>query len=280
MRKIFSYLGIFCLLLVSFFYTEQTVNVVKEYDEVMIAIKEYSVNSKKEPINAYIDGNTIIPGMNGYQVDINKSYHNMKRYGKFDSSLLEYENITPDVTMNDYKDKYIISGNPDKRMISLLFLVDEKSDMESILSILEQEKVKGNFFINSKWLENNSEKLEQIIQSGHVIGNLSTNFNYLDSSFLWMDTVIRKVGKQRNGYCYFIEENESELNMCSLYDNYSIKPTIIGSTPYKEVKEKLVSGSILSFSISNTTIQELPIIIAYIKSKGLIIQTLDEMIKE
>ena len=98
MRKFFSYLGIFCLLLASFFFTEKTVNVVKEY----------SVNSKKEPVNAYIDGNTIIPGMNGYQVDIDKSYHNMKRYGKFDSSLLEYENIIPIVTMNDNKDKYIV----------------------------------------------------------------------------------------------------------------------------------------------------------------------------
>lgn len=280
MRKFFSYLGIFCLLLASFIYTEKTVNVVKEYDEVMISIKEYSVNSKKEPVNAYIDGNTIIPGMNGYQVDIDKSYHNMKRYGKFDSSLLEYENIIPIVTMNDNKDKYIVSGNPDKRMVSLIFIVDENSDIESILSILKNEKVNANFFINNKWLEKNSEKIEQLIASSHVIGNLSSNFNYLDSSFLWIDTIIKKVGKQNSGYCYFIEENESELNMCSLYENYSIKPTIIESYPYKEVKENLVSGSILSFSINKKTIEELPIIISYIKSKGLIIQNLNEMIKE
>ena len=68
--------------------------------------------------------------------------------------------------------------------------------------------------------------------------------------------------------------------MCSLYENYSIKPTIIESYPYKEVKENLVSGSILSFSINKKTIEELPIIISYIKSKGLIIQNLNEMIKE
>lgn len=280
MKKFFSYLGIFCLLLVSFFYTEKTVSVVKEYDDVMIQIKEYSLNNKKEPINAYIDGNTIIPGIMGYQVDINKSYHNMKRYGKFDSSLLEYENVIPSITMNNNKDKYIISGNPDKRLVSLIFIVDENSDVESILSILNKEKIKANFFINDIWLENNSHKLEDIISYGHVIGNLSHNFNYLDSSFLWMDTVIKKIGKQEKGYCYFIEENESELNMCSLYDNYSIKPSIINEYPYKEVKEKLVSGSILSFKINNNTIQELPIIISYIKSKGLIISNLNDMIKE
>lgn len=280
MKKFFSYLGIFCLLLVSFFYTEKTVSVVKEYDDVMIQIKEYSLNNKKEPINAYIDGNTIIPGIMGYQVDINKSYHNMKRYGKFDNSLLEYENILPSVTMNNNKDKYIVSGNPDKRLVSLIFIVDENSDIGSILSILNKDNIKANFFINDKWLENNSHKLEDIISYGHVIGNLSSNFNYLDSSFLWMDTVIKKIGKQEKGYCYFIEENESELNMCSLYDNYSIKPTIINEYPYKEVKEKLVSGSILSFKINNNIIQELPIIISYIKSKGLIISNLNDIIKE
>lgn len=280
MKKFFSYLGISCLLLVSFFYTEKTVNVVKEYDTVMIAIKEYSVNNKKEAVNAYIDGNTIIPGINGYEVDIDKSYHNMKRYGKFDTSLLEYTSMTPEINMDNNKDKYIVSGNPDKRMVSLIFIVGENSDIESILSILNEQKVKGNFFINDKWLEINNEKLPEIINNGHVIGNLSSNFNYLDSSFLWMDTVIKKVGKQKNGYCYFIEENASELNMCLLYDNYSIKPTIINSYPYKEVKEKLVSGSILSFPINNSTIQELPIIISYIKSKGLLIHNLNEIIKE
>ena len=50
MKKFFSYFGLFSLLLVSFFYTEKTVNVVKEYDEVMIKLKEYAVKNKKEPI--------------------------------------------------------------------------------------------------------------------------------------------------------------------------------------------------------------------------------------
>ena len=278
--KFIKLLGLICLICFTFIYTEKIINVSIEKDEIMIKLKEVESKYKINPINATIIDNTIIPGIMGYQVDINKSYHNMKRYGKFDNSLLEYENILPSVTMNNNKDKYIISGNPDKRLVSLIFIVDENSDIGSILSILNKDNIKANFFINDKWLENNSHKLEDIISYGHVIGNLSSNFNYLDSSFLWMDTVIKKIGKQEKGYCYFIEENESELNMCSLYDNYSIKPTIINEYSYKEVKEKLVSGSILSFKINNNTIQELPIIISYIKSKGLIISNLNDMIKE
>ena len=95
-----------------------------------------------------------------------------------------------------------------------------------------------------------------------------------------MDTVIKKVGKQKSGYCYFEEEKEEEFNMCLLYDNYSIKPTLIENYPYKEVKEKLSSGSILSFSVNSNTINELSLIISYIKSKGLLIVNLNELLKE
>ena len=136
MKKFFSYLGISCLLLVSFFYTEQTVIVVKEYDQVMIAIKEYSINNKKEPVNANINENTIIPGLSGYEEYVDKSYYNMRRYGKFDSSLLEYQSILPDINLTKNKDKYIVSGNPDKRMVSLIFLLEENTDITPVLKIL------------------------------------------------------------------------------------------------------------------------------------------------
>ena len=41
----------------------------------MIAIKEYSINNKKEPVNAYINENTIIPGLSSVFLgrDYNKS---------------------------------------------------------------------------------------------------------------------------------------------------------------------------------------------------------------
>ena len=40
MKKLFEGIGIVSLVCISFLYTEKTVNVVKEYDEIMIAIKE------------------------------------------------------------------------------------------------------------------------------------------------------------------------------------------------------------------------------------------------
>ena len=250
MKKFFSYFGLFSLLLVSFFYTEKTVNVVKEYDEVMIKLKEYAVKNKKEPINAYISGNSIIPGISGYQIDINKSYSKMKRYGKFESSLVEYEDIKPQVSIDDNIDKYIVSGNPENRSVALLFEVSD-NDINSIIKILDKNKIKGNFFIDS-------------------------NVN----NFLWIDTIIKKVGKQKIGYCYFENESSELLNFCSLYGNYSVKPIKLTNNLYTEVKDKLLSGSIFSFKIDENNINELDIVISYIKSKGFIIQSLNDFIKE
>ena len=275
MKKFFSYFGLFSLLLVSFFYTEKTVNVVKEYDEVMIKLKEYAVKNKKEPINAYISGNSIIPGISGYQIDINKSYNKMKRYGKFERSLVEYENIKPQISIDDNIDKYIVSGNPENRSVVLLFEVSD-NDINSIIKILDKNKVKGNFFIDGIWLEKNSKNIESIIKSGHIIGNLDSDVN----NFLWIDTIIKKVGKQKNGYCYFENESNELLNFCSLYGNYSIKPIKVTNNLYKEVKEKLISGSIFSFKVDKNNINELDIVISYIKSKGFIIQNLNDFIKE
>ena len=52
--------------------------------------------------------------------------------------------------MNNNKDKYIISGNPDKRLVSLIFIVDENSDIESILSILKIIDVGKKYSLKNK----------------------------------------------------------------------------------------------------------------------------------
>ena len=199
----------------------------------------------------------------------------MKRYGKFESSLVEYEDIKPQVSIDDNIDKYIVSGNPENRSVALLFEVSD-NDINSIIKILDKNKIKGNFFIDSNWLEKNSKDIESIIKSGHIIGNLDSNVN----NFLWIDTIIKKVGKQKIGYCYFENESSELLNFCSLYGNYSVKPIKVTNNLYTEVKDKLLSGSIFSFKIDENNINELDIVISYIKSKGFIIQSLNDFIKE
>lgn len=281
MKKFFSIIGMVAILCFSFFYTEKMTSVVKEYDDIMIQIKKENENYKVEAHDAIIKDNTIIPGLKGKQIDEDKSYSKMKRYGKFNSNLITYKEIHPTISLKDNFDKYIISGNPSKRMISLIFLVEENSSIDTILKILNNNKIKANFFIDGNWLENNNEEVANLIEKGHNIGNLSYNRDYTNSSYPWSDTIIKKIAKQDFSYCYSEIEDDVSLKLCSLYNNYTIRPTIvIKNNPLKIVQENLNAGSILSFQINNSIEKELSTVIKYIESKGFTIETLSNHLEE
>ena len=108
MNKFFCILGSITLVILSFIYTEKTVNVIKEYDDIMISIKSENKNYRIDAVDAIIKDNTIIPGLKGREIDENKSYSKMKRYGSYNSSLLEYNEIIPSISIENNFDKYII----------------------------------------------------------------------------------------------------------------------------------------------------------------------------
>lgn len=277
MKKLFQIIGFISLIGFSFFYTEKTISVVKEYDDIMINIKSVSNKYQKDYIDASIVGNKIIPGVSGVKVDLNRSYSKMKRYGSFEESLIVLKKVNPSILLEKNKHKYIISGNQNKKMVSLIFLVDANNNIDNIIKILDKKGVKGNFFVDGKWLEKNSNLVPILIRENHVIGNLSYNNDYLDSSFVWMETIIEKIGKQSVGYCYTEVENKDIIDTCKLNDNYTIMPSIVvKNSPYMEVRENLKSGSIISFKINIRLEEELPIIINFIKSRGYKIENLNE----
>jgi len=74
LKRFFNVFGIVCLLWFSFFYSERTALVVSETSSIMIQIKEYADSYKNDPVDALIDEDSIIPGIAGNVVDINKSY--------------------------------------------------------------------------------------------------------------------------------------------------------------------------------------------------------------
>ena len=281
MKRFFQRLGMITLICLSFVYTEKVATVLIEVDNIMIKIKEEKEKYKVEPVNAIIKNNTIIPGINGREVNELKSYYKLKKIGQFHPENLEYITLKPDISLTDNYDKYIISGNPLKRSVALLFLVEKNANIDKIASSLKQKNVSGNFFVDSTWFENNNEKVISLIKEGHVIGNLSYNLNYNHSDFIWMDTIIKKVGKQENGYCYSEKDNVQFLKICAINKNYTIRPSIIVKKyPALEVKEKLQSGSIISLPVNSIVEEEIEYIIDIISNKGLKIVTLNELLSE
>lgn len=284
MKNFFNVLGTITLVLFGIFYTNTVIEKIKEKDDIMIQIKAVSSHYKEKPEEAILVENGIIPGISGKEVDIDESYKNMKKIGIFDPNLLKYKKINPKQSIINSFDKYIVSGNKNKEQVSIIMLIQNntKSEyVEKLLTIAKVKNIKLNFFIDGNWFEKNNDILSEISINGHEIGNLSYNGDYQDSSFIWMDTIIKKLNNKNYSYCYKEKENRLHLETCALYKNYTIMPTKkIENNLYENIKENVNNGDIISMVINNENIEELPITISYIQSKGLKIQTLSNLLKE
>lgn len=281
MKKILRYIGITTIISLSFIISEKTTTVVKDIDQIMTELKEQRKTYIKEPENAIIKDNTIIPGLNGKEIDIDLSYKEMKKIGKFNEKNIIFKQIKPEITINNQYDKYIISGNKTKNTISLIFTVYEYDNIENIRNILNINNIKSTFFIEPKWLEKNNELTQQLIKEGHTIGTLSYNNNYQNSANIWMNNIIKILGKQKYTYCYTEEENETNLKSCAIQKSYTIKPNIITKKePLIEIKKNITSGSLIAMPINKETNEQLELIIKYIKTKGYNIENIQTHLSE
>ena len=105
MKYIFQIIGILTLLIGSFIYSDKVSLASKNADTLLNEIKSKSINYKVEPSEPIINENTIIPGTNGKEVDINKSYNEMRKIGYFDESLLVYKKINIEYPLDKNLDK-------------------------------------------------------------------------------------------------------------------------------------------------------------------------------
>lgn len=279
MKKIFTIVGLISLACFSFYITDKTTTVVQNVDNIMVQIKNNYHTYEISPKDATINNDTIIPGVYGYKVDIKKSYKNMRKYGYYNENLYIYKGVKPHVSLSNNLDKYIIFGNQSKREVSLIIKVYGSYNIDNILNIIKKNDITASFFVDDSWFSNNNDLALELIKEGHTIGNLSYNLDYQNSSFGWMDTIIKNLGHQKQGYCYYTD-NRDNVNACVLLKNYTIKPTEITNNPLLEVKNNLQSGSMLSFNADTRLERELDSIISYIKTKGYNIVNLEYLLSE
>ena len=273
MRKIFQTIGLFSLLFFSFFLTDKTAMVIKDMDDIMVTIRDNKDNYKINSIDAVIKGDTIIPGISKREVNINASYQRMKEYGKYNSDFYVYKYSLPKISIQNNKDKYIINGNYKKRMVSLNFVLDDNY-FSDVLNVLEQKEVKATFFINEKFLSNNLDLVYNLILKGYNFGVI----DYSNTNFDWFNTIITKVGKQDNMYCYY--KNKDTISKCLKVGGFTIKGLDIKNNYYSKVVNKLNSGAILNFNVDLELINDLDNIINYILKKGYTIENLSNHINE
>lgn len=277
MKKFFTYLGMISLFLFSLIISEKTTTVVKNVDEIMTEIKSNQEKLNVNYIDAYIKENTIIPGLYGKKINIEKSYEKMKKIGIYNEKYIVYDEIKPEKSIEKEYDKYIVSGNPTKNTISLIFLVKENDKIDNIIRILDENNVEATFFIDGLWLEENQESIKELIDKGHTIGNSSYNFDYNNTGFIWINNILKKIGKQKQNYCY----KPKDISVCALQKNYAIKPNIeVEENPLTEIKKQIKPGSLIALSINEKTNNELELVINYLNSRGYKIKNLAKHLSE
>ena len=125
MKKIIKIFLILCLVCFSFFYTDKVMKLLNKKDPLMITLNNIKEEYEILPVNAIIEEDTIIPGIKGLEVNIEKSYEEMKQGGVFREESLIYNNITPSSSLSNNKDKYIVKGS-NKKEVSLIIILNIK----------------------------------------------------------------------------------------------------------------------------------------------------------
>ena len=278
-KKFFTIVGVLSLVCFSFYYTDLATKIIKNNDPIMKEIIKVSEEYKKDAVNAVFEENSVIPGISGFKVDIDKSYSAMKKYGSFNNELIVFEEIIPSVSITNSYDKYIRNGNFNKKEVSLIITVDDYSYLENIIYILNSKDVKATFFVNKNILDESFDIVKLIVNSKHQIEVKSDS--YTQEEIKKYNNFFKENIKRNMNFCYVEEEKDSVLSICSKNNIYTVFPSIITTNfPYSDVKSNLKSGSIISLRNNQHTLRELKYIVNYIIQRGYKIVTLEELIKE
>ena len=272
MRKIFEYIGLLTLMCFSFILTEKTRTIAKNVDSIMIDINNNYEKYKISPKNATIIGNKIIPGICGREVNINKSYNEMKKIGMYDDKLFQYNYYYPEKNIKNNLDKYVVKGNDYKNYIYILINLNEENKV--LLKMYEFHNI--NFIVQYNFYINNKNIINNLIKNDNSIIIENTSFKKL-----------KKISKQyyektnNNIYCYNNNDSIEFLNNCSLNKNNSIyRLEQYNSNYLYHIKLNLKKGMLYRFSLNEKLLNEITQIDNYINQKGIYISSVDNNLKE
>ena len=257
MKKYGKYILFSLLVLLCFYTTNKTANLVRNQDPILKEIRNISLEKKEDFVNAVIEDDYIIPGMYGSVVDELKSLSKMKEQDVFNNLYLVSQPIKPDISLSDNLDKIIIKGNSKKQQVS--FVIDENSS-KKIKDYLVKNSIKASLLITKDNFSKDSY-FEQI-------NNDFKNYKELDKTL--------KKNKINTNICV-LDNNNSNLKFCKSKKKYLVKPGMfLDNANIIEIKTKLDSGSIIY--IKDATY--LDCLVEYIKSKDLKIVPLSQLISE
>ena len=254
MKQIFKYIGIFSLVLFSFFYANNIAIFMRSKTDLMKKIRDNEKSQKIAYVNAVINDDYIIPGINGLAINIEDSYNNMLKVGTFDDNYLIYDEIAPSISLQDNLKKIIKKANPLKESIALII-----SDKE-LLEYSLKNNITINYLIDKDSLIN--------VDNVELINNES---NY----FYEVERFLNKSNRNKN-ICII---NDYNKKICESNGKYLVLPTYtINESNLAHYISEIDNGDIIR--IDNMSLTSFIILINKIKYRNLRFDHLSDLISE
>lgn len=256
MKKFYKILGLTSIMLFSFYYTEKIAIIMQNKSPIMQSINEVADDYTVAAINATINGNYITPGISGRMINKTKSFVNMKSFGIFNEYYLVFDNVKPDISLNDNMDKIIKKGNSEKKSVSILI-----ENNQAIKQYLEKNKIEASILINEDEYNKNNY-LEQINNDIEKYSNVESLLNK---------------NNQNKNLCYI---KSMSIDFCKKQRKYLIEESFsLNSKNIVEAKNNIESGSIILVK-DTAKLEEFKLLLKEINFKGLNIIKLSELIDE
>lgn len=246
-------LGIFVIL--SFYFTDKIMIYLENQNPIMQQIMKVENKYKEIPVNATIKDNTIIPGINGKEINKRKSLLKMDDFGSFNEMFIIYDEIKPETSLLDNIDKVIIKGNSAKRAVS--FVVEDSK----ITDYFDKNNI--NYTLIGK-LDSDLKKQREYLLGEETTENISD-----------LNSLLNK-NKVNSKICLI---NYSNIEYCKEKKYYTVAPSIDTGINITQLLSNIGSGSIILVRKSTTT-DNLKLILQEIQKQDLKIVYLSDLISE
>ena len=273
--KLFS---LFLLLLLSFIYTDKVFNEARGNDPLMKEVISYKKAHDVKPVEPKIKDDEMILGMSGLIINEEKSYKNMKEDDTFNKQKLVYDKKKPNTSITKTYDYYITNGIS-KNMVSIIFKVNNSTNVSELLSLLAKTNVTVNFFIDGSYLEKNVETAFSMVNLNSEIYNLGYDNKYSKSMISVTNNLIESITLKDSLFCLNEIKNDNYKDICASKKMLTLSPKLVNPS-ITDLKKDLSKGVMIVYDLDEFDTSKFNFIINVIESRGYKIKGLSKLINE
>ena len=270
--------SLFLLLLLSFIYTDKVFNEARSNDPLMKEVISYKRVHDVKPVEPKIKDDEMILGMSGLIINKEKSYKNMKEDDSFNKQKLVYDKAKPNTSIDKTYDYYITNGIS-KNMVSIIFKVNNSTNVSELLSILAKTNVTVNFFIDGSYLEKNVETAFSMVNLNSEIYNLGYDNKYSKSMISVTNNLIESITLKDSLFCLNSAKHDNYKDICASKKMLTISPTLVNPS-ITDLKKNLSKGVMIVYDLDEFDTSKFNFIINVIESRGYKIKGLSKLINE